>query len=588
MDATQLSLLLGNMSMQDVMNALKDSQLLTQSLQEENRRLKTAAPSLMNTSLPSGAMSSMPFLSQSDDSSSIGTADVSANNTVSMEKPKSLLSSKDSKKELQYGAMKMVMFGHIWWERKQLFGVRRDLALRELNAATLTNAIDSGATRPSPERIVHLRLVLLLYEHLPAAYHPLVGGSITGEYHKLEKIMKKAATDNRSNLVNRLKHVVATIFEDIVPAGHFRKGFNRSADPLCQRLMGYRPDKNEYTRLPPCLFSDGFTSGATMFRTLVGVKILTCLLWGEGALDAPNMSTKRTNGDLWHMKEANTSALAFVGVTTRWMLSGDTKFASPGNKTGIDYIADFDHYVARIDELVKKGTRSITNTFQFYNDHVFALSRTLQSVVPMKVPVSASEEEEAIWKSLEEINNEPDSDSDISGIAGAPIISSDEATISPPNESPVADHHLVMNDMSPGPAGVDVDTNNIPLDLGKASRSKKKVKKVVTTAPTAPSRVTCSRGGQARGTAESGNTTTTINQAPKRKGQAKEASVAAQPSRADNAISRINVQADVVTSTLVQAITPGVRFADSVKDYDGENEDEEDDEEEEEEEEESE
>ncbi|PBK99149.1 hypothetical protein ARMGADRAFT_491826 [Armillaria gallica] len=349
--------------------------------------------------------------------------------------------------------------------------------------------------------------------------------------------------------------------------------------------MGYKSDKNEYTRLPPCLFSDGFTSGATMFRTLVGVKILTCLLWGESALDAPNMSTKRTNGDLWHMKEMNTSALAFVGVTTRWMLSGDTKFASPGNKTGIDYIADFDHYVARIDELVRKGTRSITDTFQFYNDHVFAPSRTLQSVVPTKVPVSASEEEEAIWKSLEAIDNEPDSDSEISGIAGAPIISSDEATMSPPNESPVTDHHPVTNDVSPGPAGVDIDTSNIPLDLRKASRSKKKVKKIVT-APTVPSRVTRSRGGQARGTAESGNTVTTVNQAPKRKGRAKEASVAGQPSRINNAIPRINVPTDVATSTLVQATTPGVRFADSVKDYDGENEDEEDEEEEEEEEEE--
>ncbi|PBK83682.1 hypothetical protein ARMGADRAFT_1089120 [Armillaria gallica] len=282
------------------------------------------------------------------------------------------------------------------------------------------------------------------------------------------------ATDNHSNLINRLKHVTATIFEDIVPAGHFCQGFDRSTDPLCQRLMGYKSDKNEYTRLPPCLFSDGFTSGAAMFRTFIGVKILTCLLWGKSALDALNMSTKRTNSDLWHMKEMNTSVLAFIGVTTCWVLSGDTKFTSPGNKTGIDYIADFNHYVARIDELVRKGTWSITNTFQFYNDHVFASSKTLQSVIPTKVPVSASKEEEAIWKSLEAIDNEPDSDSEISGIAGAPIISSDEATMSPLNESLVADHHPITNDVSPGPTGVDIDTSNIPLDLRKASHSKKR------------------------------------------------------------------------------------------------------------------
>ncbi|PBK83686.1 hypothetical protein ARMGADRAFT_1089124 [Armillaria gallica] len=189
MDLTQLSLVLGNMSMQDVMKALKDSQLLMQSLQEKNRRLMTAALPLPNTSLPSGTTSSMSFLSESGDSLDVGTTDVSANNLVSMEKPKSLLESKESKKELQYSVMKMVMFSHIWWERKQLFGVQRDLALCELNATTLTNAFDSSITKPLPERIIHLHLVLLLYEHLPAAYHPLVGGSITGEYHKLEKIV---------------------------------------------------------------------------------------------------------------------------------------------------------------------------------------------------------------------------------------------------------------------------------------------------------------------------------------------------------------------------------------------------------------
>ncbi|KAK0486689.1 hypothetical protein EDD18DRAFT_1360704 [Armillaria luteobubalina] len=568
MDVMQLSPLFGDMSMQDVLKALKDTQLLTQNLQEENRRLKTAAPPILNTSLPSTTTSSSSFVSQSD-SLDIGTPNISANNpTVSTEKPKSLLDSKDSQKELQYGAMKMVMFGHIWWERKQLFGVQRDLAIRELNAATLTNAIDSGIKKPSPERIIHLHLILLLYEHLPAAYHPLVGGSITGEYHKLEKIMKKAATDNHSNLINHLKRVAATIFEDV-------------------HLMGYKPEKDEYTRLPPCLFSDGFTMGATMFRTLIGVKILTCLLWGESALDGPNISTKRMNGDLWHMKEVNTSVLAFIGVTTRWMLSGDTKFASPGNKTGIDYIADFDHYVARIDELARKGTRSITDTFWFYNDHVFAPSRTLQSVVPTKVPVSASEEEEAIWRSLEALDNELDPESEISSIPGAldPIISSHEATVSPPNELPAADHHSVTNNVSPGPAGADVDASNTLLDLGKANHSKKQGKRGVKMAPMVPSRVTRSRGGQASDVAESDSTVTTINQVSKRKGRAKDANVAARPSRVSNTISRINVTADTVTPTPKRATTLGVHFEHPVNDDENENEYEEDDDEEEEEEE---
>ncbi|KAK0494362.1 hypothetical protein EDD18DRAFT_1355763 [Armillaria luteobubalina] len=493
--------------MQDVLKqTLKDLQLLTQSLQEENRKLKTAAPPILDTSLPSGMTSSTSFASQSSNSLDIGTTDISTNSSVPLtEKLRSLLDSKDSQKELQYGTMKMVMFGHIWWERKQLFGVQHDLAIRELNATMLTNAIDSGIKKPLPEQIAHLCLVLLLYEHIPAAYHPLVGGSITGEYHKLEKIMKKAATDNHSNLINQLKRVAATIFEDIMPAGHFCPGFDRSVDPLCQHLMGYKLEKNEYTRLPPCLFSDGFTMGATMFRTLIGVKILTCLLWGKTALDAPNMSMKRMNSNLWHMKEVNTSVLAFVGVTMHWMLSRDTKFASPGNKTGINYIP------------------------------------------------------------------------------------SHEATISPPNELPAIEHHPVMNKMSPGPTRADIDTSDAILDIGKASCSKKKRKKGVKTAPTtAPRRVMCSHGGQPCDIVESDSTVTNSNQASKRKGHAKEASVAAWPSRVNNASSQINVQVDTVTPipTCVTTVTTlGVHFEDSVNDGENENEDDEDDEEEEEEEE---
>ncbi|KAK0215013.1 hypothetical protein IW262DRAFT_1300252 [Armillaria fumosa] len=182
MDATS-SHLLGNISMQDVLNALKDLQLLTQNLQEENHRLKTAAPPIPMTSLPSGMTSSesMSFVSQSSNSHDIGTTDIFANDPVLKVKLKSLLDSMDSQKELQYGVMKMVMFGHIWWERKHLFGVQCDLAIHELNATTFMNAIDSGITKPSPEHIIQLQLILLLYKHLPAAYHLLVGGSIMGE-----------------------------------------------------------------------------------------------------------------------------------------------------------------------------------------------------------------------------------------------------------------------------------------------------------------------------------------------------------------------------------------------------------------------
>lgn len=86
--------------------------------------------------------------------------------------------------------MKMVVFAHVWFERKGLFGIGLESARRELNAATLTNSLDTGMERPSPERIMVLQLVLKLYEFLPKVFYPLAGATVTGEYHEVFRIVQ--------------------------------------------------------------------------------------------------------------------------------------------------------------------------------------------------------------------------------------------------------------------------------------------------------------------------------------------------------------------------------------------------------------
>ncbi|KAK0213710.1 hypothetical protein IW262DRAFT_1301177 [Armillaria fumosa] len=174
MDATLLSNALERMSMEDIVMAMKDLQLKNQALQEENRRLLTA-PSVPNTTRS-------PVLSP--DNSAAADAGSSAYDSALNTKMPSLFDDKESRKELEYCAMKMVIFGHVWFERKGLFGIGLESAHRQLDAAILTNAINTGVERPLPDRIVVLQLVLKLYEFLPSVFYLLADATVTGEYHR--------------------------------------------------------------------------------------------------------------------------------------------------------------------------------------------------------------------------------------------------------------------------------------------------------------------------------------------------------------------------------------------------------------------
>ncbi|PBK85352.1 hypothetical protein ARMGADRAFT_1087526 [Armillaria gallica] len=253
MDIISLSNTLERMSMEDIVMALKDAQLKNQALQEENPRLLTTL------SIPKPTRS----LVLSSNDSATTDAGSSADNLASNTKMPSLLDSKKSQKELEYCAMKMVIFAHVWFERKGLFGIRLESARHELNAATLTNSLNTGMERPSPEQIMVLQLVMNLYKFLLKVFHPLASVAVM----------------------------------------------------------------------------------VTMFRTIYGVKILTCLLWGGTALDDQQIVTKGTNADLWHMTEVNPAAITFAAIVMHYLLVGDPEFALVGKKSGLNYMANFEYYI---------------------------------------------------------------------------------------------------------------------------------------------------------------------------------------------------------------------------------------------------
>ncbi|KAK0499395.1 hypothetical protein EDD18DRAFT_1349572 [Armillaria luteobubalina] len=399
MDVTHLSTTLENMNMEDILLALKDAQLKNQVLQEQNCRLLTAPTVLLNTArsspLPQDTSNAT---SSANDSASTADTD--------------LFIDKDSRKAVEYCAMKMVIFGHVWWDRKSLFGAGLDQesACHKLNATILTNSLDTGVQRPSKDHVAVLQLILKLYEFLPEAFHPLINATIKGNYLKLYKMMKSTGGTRQSTFINRFRGHTAVIFQDNgVPSGHFQGNFDCNEDPLCWELLGYESPK-VYNRHPPCLFANGYKTGATVFRTTSGVKILICLLWGNTTLDNQQITTKGMNSELWHVTKVNAVAITFAAIVTRYLLSGDPEFKPVGSKSGINYMANFEYYVEQIEDQLKKDTKSMYDTLKFYNDHVFPPMQSHQSRAVTTIPISLMEQEENFWAEIKALDKskEPD------------------------------------------------------------------------------------------------------------------------------------------------------------------------------------
>ncbi|KAK0212058.1 hypothetical protein IW262DRAFT_1301502 [Armillaria fumosa] len=504
MDVTYPSTALENMNMADILLALKDAQLKNQTLQEQNRRLLTAP-----TLLPNAAGS---FTPPQDTGSATSSANDSASTTDA-----DLFAGKDSRKALEYCAMKMVVFAHVWWDRKGLFGAGLDLesACRELNAATLTNSLDTGVQRPSKDRVAVLQLILKLYEFLPEAFRPLVNATIKGEYLKLFKTMKSVGGTRRSTYINRFRSHAAVIFQDNkIPPGHFQGAFDRNEDPLCRQLLGYESPK-VYSRHPPCLFANGYKTGGTVFRTTSGVKILICLLWSNTALDNQQITTKGTNGDLWHITEVNAAAIAFAAIVTRYLLSGDPEFKPVGSKSGINYMADFEYYVERIEDQLKKGTKSMHDTLKFYNDHVFPPMQNRQSRAVTTIPVSVTEEEENFWHEIEVLDKSKESDdsdfdsADQTDIAPADALSAfslePRLPVLPMTNVPSVTSESVQAQIPLQPVSTTSEAVHLETtDHSDRVRSKAKGKKGSRPATPRVTRVTRSRGGQAKNSATEG------------------------------------------------------------------------------------
>ncbi|PBK59666.1 hypothetical protein ARMSODRAFT_1027212 [Armillaria solidipes] len=379
-----LSQLLGNMSVQDLVMALKDTQIQNQALKNEIRALRTAPiPIEAVSGPPSAAPVSSPVPTESTDSI-LNEASGQA----------SILETKESKDKFKIAARRMIITSHVWWEKKNIFGTGQASAQRELDAA-LALYLQGSATVANVEKIVKMRLVLQLYISLAPQYHVFVGGTIPGSYHKLEKIMKDAAKDIRPTIINWIKSYAAKICEGIVPYDRFQPDFDQYTDLLCRQLVGYEAGKEGVAHLSP----------ATL-------KILICVLWGGSALRTKKFQTKTTYGGLWEVKEVTPAAIAFAAIALRFLLSGNPSFSSErGANSKINYFSDFEFYVSIIEKKLAKGSKSMLATQKLYNDEVFPNFRHAKSAaLNLQANLEENSEEEEILRGLDEVEAEVYSD----------------------------------------------------------------------------------------------------------------------------------------------------------------------------------
>ncbi|PBK58806.1 hypothetical protein ARMSODRAFT_1027930 [Armillaria solidipes] len=460
-----LSQLLGNMSVQDLVTALKDTQIQNQALKNEIRALRTAPiPIEAVSGPPSAAPVSSPVPTESTNSI-LNEASGQA----------SILETKESKDKFKIAARRMIITSHVWWEKKNIFGTGQASAQRELDAA-LALYLQGSAAVANVEKIVKMRLVLQLYISLAPQYHVFVGGTIPGSYHKLEKIMKDAAKDIRPTIINRIKSYAAKICEGIAPYDHFQPDFDRYTDPLCRQLVGYEAGKEGVAHLCPCLYEPGKrVGGDTLFRSPATLKILICVLWGGSALRTKKFQTKTTYGGLWEVKEVTPAAIAFAAIALRFLLSGDPSFSSErGANSKINYFSDFEFYVSIIEKKLAKGSKSMLATQKLYNDEVFPNFRHAKSAAPnLQANLKENSEEEEILRGLDEVEAEVYSDeADFTAFADAVDLQVDTQT---------APASIVTEDI--------VEATPVPLAMPRVTATKGKGgRKKANTSKEAPAR----------------------------------------------------------------------------------------------------
>ncbi|KAK0211609.1 hypothetical protein IW262DRAFT_1301549 [Armillaria fumosa] len=152
-----------------------------------------------------------------------------------------------------------------------------------------------------------------------------------------------SASDSHSTCISHIKNeAFHSIFGLLLPPLVAVKGFDPFADPYCQELLGYDPQK----------------------------KILLAVFFSATSIKEKMVTKKKpTNAVLWKVEQITPGAIAFAAIVDCYVLSGDKHFDKHGACLRIPYAANFKFYKMMIIKNLNKS--HIVKTIAMFNCYLF-------------------------------------------------------------------------------------------------------------------------------------------------------------------------------------------------------------------------
>ncbi|KAJ6559819.1 hypothetical protein B0H19DRAFT_1260509 [Mycena capillaripes] len=211
-------------------------------------------------------------------------------------------------------------------------------------------------------------LTITLFNKIPVKFHPLL------DPHKSSNFVNDFIhehSEGRSTFFNNLRKAMPTILKGLAVDFDLliSADADRSKDPVLIRLLKF-PHENAPTRFAPVLFSREDQNMSELFKGIVFLKVHRFMYFGLTSLAPGAKPAAHSNGMKLGFEDVNPSSMSMAATATRFVLSADTVWAVKGAKTGINWAADYRAYMEQLE--FGRHQPHIKELFKTVHNFVFA------------------------------------------------------------------------------------------------------------------------------------------------------------------------------------------------------------------------
>ncbi|KAJ6536424.1 hypothetical protein DFH09DRAFT_1324677 [Mycena vulgaris] len=264
-------------------------------------------------------------------------------------------------------------------------------------------------------------LAIALFEEVPVKFHPLLDAQT---YNDFANDFIHEHGDGRSSFLFTLRKIMPTILKGLNVDSDLltTAGADRSKDPILASLLRFPTDKKQ-TLFPPVLFPGTTRNMSELFTGPVFLKVHRLMYFGPGSL-APNAKpAQNSNGVRLGFTGVTSSSISAAGIFTRFALSPDKEWAPKGAITGINWEADYRAYIEQLER--NRNQPHIKKIFKTIHNFVFA-GATLSTAAALNANESDDEAVDSINDLMRRFELGTDTISDV-----------DEDVHQPPSQDPV-------------------------------------------------------------------------------------------------------------------------------------------------------